>query len=351
LVNLGNQILAIALQQVSYQIRQQQILTNLNFEIPAGSQTVVVGKMGAGKSTLLRLLNRLIEPTAGTIYYQGQAISQIPIAALRRQIMLLPQQTSLLGMSGGEAITYPLRLRGFAQGAIADRLAKWTELLQIEAKLLKSSEVQLSAGQKQWLAIARALISEPEVLLLDEPTTHLDLGKAELLLGVLNQLSAPASDRLVSEAEDISIARSDLDELQQSFPAKAQTQTQQSTSNSITPAKPTTIIMVTQQLDLITNFPAWADYVLPLELGRSSQLQPREKVNWQDLKHFLQASNHASNSSNSLNYSNQVNQPDQVINRQSVQEQGNSGQAIATSELINAGRDSSQDADIEDDWD
>lgn len=272
--------IALELRQVSYQMRQQAILRDVDLSIPAGSQTAIVGCMGVGKSTLLRLLNRLIEPTNGKIYYQGQDLAKIAVSDLRGQIMLLPQQTSLLGMSGRDAIAYPLRLRDFSKEAIAQRLEKWTDLLQIESKLLQSHEVQLSTGQKQWLAIARALVTEPAVLLLDEPTTHLDLGRAELLLDILSHLRAEPHDRVNFPIQPNQPSQPDNSMLELANTANHAIDS----GEQLRSPKPTTVIMVTQQIDLISN---WGDFVVQIEAGRSPNLQRREQVNWPDLQNSL----------------------------------------------------------------
>ena len=72
----------------------------------------MVGPSGAGKTSLLRLMNRLIEVSAGTIYLEGQNIQQLPVVALRRQVALVNQESRLLGMTVQDALAYPLQLRG-----------------------------------------------------------------------------------------------------------------------------------------------------------------------------------------------------------------------------------------------
>jgi D-methionine transport system ATP-binding protein len=165
------------------------LLRNLSFEVFRGDRISIVGASGSGKTSLLRLLNRLSEPFEGSIYLEGQEFRSIPVIQLRQQITLVHQETKLLGMTVREALLYPLKLRGM-QAAIADRqISEWVDRLHIPKKWLDLTEVQLSVGERQWVAIARALLTQPKILLLDEPTSSLDAGRSGHFLKVLSELS------------------------------------------------------------------------------------------------------------------------------------------------------------------
>lgn len=163
------------------------LLKEISWAVYPGDRWGLVGASGSGKTSLLRLLNRLSEPTAGTIYLQGQPIRQIPSLKLRQRVMLVPQEPRLLGMTVQEALTYPLRLRGLPQIKIEQRLETLINQFQLPREWLGRSEIQLSVGQRQLVAIARALGPNPEILLLDEPTSALDAGRIEHLTQVLGQ--------------------------------------------------------------------------------------------------------------------------------------------------------------------
>ena len=165
------------------------LLKDISFEVFAGDRIALVGPSGAGKTSLLRLLNRLNEAASGSIYLEGQDIQKIPVLQLRQQVTLVLQEAKLLGMTVQEAIAYPLILRRLAKAEIQERLSYWIERLRIPEDWLSRSEVQLSAGQRQLVAIARALVIQPKILLLDEPTSALDAGRASHLLQVLIQLA------------------------------------------------------------------------------------------------------------------------------------------------------------------
>lgn len=232
--------IAIAIDQVSYQTKFRTLLSNISVAIAKGSKTAVIGATGSGKTTFLRLLNRLTDPSVGTIFLNGKNIQDIPIQTLRRRVLLVPQEPSLLGMTVAEAITYPLKLQNLPQREIDLRSQKWLEKLQIESKLLNRSELELSLGQRQWIAIARALMIEPEILLLDEPTSALDRGLSHLLLDILTELT---------QLPD-----------------------------------PVTIVMINHQLDLVQP---WCDRLICLHQGQLVQDVEASLINWQEIDSLL----------------------------------------------------------------
>ena len=164
-------------------------MQDISFEVLEGDRIAIVGPSGAGKTHLLRLLNRLSEPSSGKIYLENQEYRQIPVLQLRATLTLVPQESRLLGMTVKEALAYPLVLRGLPKQTIQERVSYWMEQLHIPSDWLGRMEVQLSAGQRQLVALARALVIQPKILLLDEPTSALDSSTALRLLDVLTQLA------------------------------------------------------------------------------------------------------------------------------------------------------------------
>jgi D-methionine transport system ATP-binding protein len=181
----------LRIESVSFKtpIASNYLLENISFQVDKADRIAIVGPSGAGKTTLLRLLNRLSSPTTGSIYFENTEYRQIPAIELRRQITLVMQESKLLEMSVREALTYPLRLRGVNSLNIAMRISGAIEQLHIPQEWLDRTELQLSVGQKQLVAIARGIILQPKILLLDEPTSALDAGKAAHILQVLTQLT------------------------------------------------------------------------------------------------------------------------------------------------------------------
>ncbi|XHX80355.1 MAG: ATP-binding cassette domain-containing protein [Stenomitos frigidus ULC029] len=215
------------------------LLKDISFEAVQGDRIAIVGASGSGKTSLLRLLNRLSEPTGGVILFNQKVLTQIPTLALRQQIVLVLQESKLLGMTVQQALEYPLVLRQLPKQTIRERVKKWGDRLHIPSEWLSRTELQLSVGQRQIVAIARALVTEPSVLLLDEPMSALDVGRSELLLRLLSDL---------------------------------------------TQANGTTVMMVSHQLDLAEQ---GCDRVLHLEQGRLLQDIPAAQMDWQALRQAL----------------------------------------------------------------
>jgi D-methionine transport system ATP-binding protein len=165
------------------------LLKNISFTLAQSSRLGIVGASGSGKSTLLRAIVRLIAPISGKILFEGRDISSILPQDLRRRIVLLPQDTNLLGMRVREAIAYPLVLQKLGRGEVDRRVECWRQKLFIPDEWLDKEELQLSGGQKQIVAIARALVLSPQILLLDEPTSALDFGRAKQILSILQELN------------------------------------------------------------------------------------------------------------------------------------------------------------------
>ena len=165
------------------------LLQDISCQLEWRTKVGVVGASGAGKTSLLRLLNRLVSPSQGHIDYgKLQTLTKNP-SQLRRQIVLVPQEPKLLGMTVVEALGYPLRLQQLPESTIRQRRDTWLELLRIPSEWREKTELQLSLGQRQLVAIARSLMMQPQVLLLDEPTSALDRATATHLLELLDKLN------------------------------------------------------------------------------------------------------------------------------------------------------------------
>ena len=165
------------------------LLRDISITVFSGEKIAIAGASGAGKTSLLKVLNLMHSPTEGKINFLASDIIKDPITKLRQQIVLVPQEPKLLGMKVQEALVYPLKLQKLTASEIERRIARWSEALNIPQIWLERHEFQLSLGQRQLVAIARALVMEPLILLLDEPTSALDVGTSERLLSLLNDLA------------------------------------------------------------------------------------------------------------------------------------------------------------------
>lgn len=186
---------------------EKPILNEICFEVYPGDCLAIVGPSGSGKTSLLRLMARLIDPSNGTLYLEGQDYRKIPVLELRQQVTLVLQESKLLGMSVKEAIAYPLKLRGMKSAEIQERVSTWMDRLHLPTEWLERTEVQLSVGQRQLVALCRALVIQPKILLLDEPTSALDVGRAEHLLQVLSEVALQTQTTLIMVNHQLDLAQ------------------------------------------------------------------------------------------------------------------------------------------------
>jgi len=165
-----------------------RLLDGVDLEVTRGGLLHLVGPSGAGKSTLVRLINRMDESSAGSIEVLGRPIASWPVRELRQRVAMAFQESSLLGMSVRENLRLRFDLCGDLPSDVDQRMGGVLELVGLGAEVLERDASQISVGQKQRVALGRALIGEPEVLLLDEPTSGLDPRLAEQLLDRLTSI-------------------------------------------------------------------------------------------------------------------------------------------------------------------
>lgn len=150
-----------------------EAVRGIDFDIPRGRCIGLLGPNGAGKTTTMRMLMGLTTPTAGTMRLFGEEASRLP-RAMRARIGLVPQETNLdPDLSVTENLEAYGRYFGLAAPVIAERVPELLRFMEIEAKT-RAKVSQLSGGMKRRLVIARALIGNPDLVILDEPTTGLD---------------------------------------------------------------------------------------------------------------------------------------------------------------------------------
>ncbi|MCC6405448.1 MAG: cell division ATP-binding protein FtsE [Candidatus Yanofskybacteria bacterium] len=167
-------------------------LHEINLEIKDGELVSIVGPAGAGKSTLLRLLTRELRPTDGEVVIDGvnlASLSSDDIPLLRRKIGTIFQDFKLLtGKNAFENVAFALEVVGASTARIQEDVPKALEIVGLADKAVNFPH-QLSGGEKQRLAIARALIHRPRIILADEPTGNLDLINSHDVIQLLQKIN------------------------------------------------------------------------------------------------------------------------------------------------------------------
>lgn len=167
-------------------------LSNINLEISKGDFVSIVGKSGAGKSTLVKLLTREEKPTKGGIFFGDVNICELKgkkLQEMRRKIGVVHQDYKLLGDKNvKENLCYVMEVMGVADETIKRDIAKVLDIVGIENRVFHFPH-ELSGGEKQRLAVARALIHRPEVIVADEPTGNLDLYNAYEVISLLKKIN------------------------------------------------------------------------------------------------------------------------------------------------------------------
>lgn len=174
--------------------QQVEALRDVNFEVEEGEYVAIMGESGSGKTTLLNILAALDRPTAGSVLLDGKDLAGVresDMAAFRRDHLgFVFQEFNLLDtFSLKDNICLPLVLAGKSWREMEQRLLPLTQRLGID-QLLAKYPYEVSGGQKQRAAVARALITEPRILLADEPTGALDSRATDELLDLFGQINA-----------------------------------------------------------------------------------------------------------------------------------------------------------------
>jgi ABC-2 type transport system ATP-binding protein len=173
--------LALELSGVSHAFGPRKALDDVAFSLRAGEFTALLGLNGAGKTTLFSLITRLFDHRSGDIRVYGIALKHAPSLALARMGIVFQQPTLDLDLTVEQNLLYHGALHGLARRETRARIAQETARLEIDERLHDKVR-ELSGGQRRRVEIARALLHDPQLLLLDEPTVGLDVASRQFII-------------------------------------------------------------------------------------------------------------------------------------------------------------------------
>jgi len=159
---------------------EKEVLRNIDLTIQRGEIFALIGPSGAGKTTLLRILNLFEKPTGGSLVFEGmreetphEGTPHLNAGNIKRRMSLLFQIPAVFNTSVFDNVAYGLKVRGIDRRTIEEKVSDALNIVGLEGKEKQKART-LSGGEAQRMAFARAIVYEPEILLLDEPTTNLD---------------------------------------------------------------------------------------------------------------------------------------------------------------------------------
>jgi iron complex transport system ATP-binding protein len=202
-------VTALAWRGVALALGGRPVLRGVDLTLAPGEVVVLAGRNGAGKTTLLRLATRLVSPDSGEVTLGGRPLAALGRREIARRIALVPQETTVpFPFRVGEVVLMGraphLGLLRFESPADVEAARAALARVGIEA-LADRSILEVSGGERQLAMVARALAQDAEVLLLDEPTAHLDICRRLELLGLLRALAAEGRSALVV-SHDLALA-------------------------------------------------------------------------------------------------------------------------------------------------
>jgi tungstate transport system ATP-binding protein len=194
------------LRGVSKRYGETEALRDMTLEIERGEVITVLGPNGSGKSTLLRIIAALEHPTGGEVTFEGKELDREEIGSWRKRATLVFQRPVVLRGSVFDNVVYGLRRRGLPSDEIEERVSEALNLLGLDVLAEKRAK-SLSGGEKQRLSIARALVLETDLLLLDEPTVNLDPESLDIVKRFILGLRERPDITVVLATHDMEIAR------------------------------------------------------------------------------------------------------------------------------------------------
>jgi len=196
--------------EIGFRYTKEWVLNNISFAIGKGEFWGIIGPNASGKTTLLKIINRILVPQEGTVFINGINIKEMKRDALARLVAVVPQEAPLIFPFSVEEIVLmgraphlgKLRLEGKKDYEIAHRSMEMTDTLGFACRSIG----ELSGGERQRVLIARALTQEPQIVLLDEPTSFLDIKHQVNFFNLVKTLNKEDGLTVISVTHDINLA-------------------------------------------------------------------------------------------------------------------------------------------------
>ena len=207
----------LAAERVSFSYAGAEVLREVTLRLHAGEMTALLGRNGAGKSTLLRLLSGALTPSRGAVFLDGASLARLPRKAVARRLAVVPQEVQVpFAFTVREVVSLGRTAHvPFLQGESArDRRAVENALDLLDLPALADRPYNtLSGGERQRAVLAMALAQQPSVLLLDEPTVHLDLAHQMEVLRLIRRLHGAGGLAVLAAVHDLNLAALHFDRL------------------------------------------------------------------------------------------------------------------------------------------
>ncbi|GEK90532.1 ABC transporter ATP-binding protein [Alkalibacterium kapii] len=190
----------LEINSVSFTTGKEKILSGIDFSVQASEHITITGPSGGGKSTLLKLIASMLTPTTGTINYRERNIAEIDPTTYRKKVSYLFQNPTLFGTNVKDNLAFPYEIRDEKFDEM--KSIKWLEQVKLDRSYLIKPVKELSGGEKQRVALIRNLMFKPDVLLLDEMTSSLDMKNKNILFDIIKNLNEKDKMTILSVTHD-----------------------------------------------------------------------------------------------------------------------------------------------------
>lgn len=190
----------LTVSNIVFRPEKKSILNGISFTVDKGERVIITGPSGGGKSTLLKIIASLINPTEGTVEFNGEMILEKDVLSYRQKVSYFFQNATLFDQTVRDNLSFPYEIRN--EKFDEAHCVKMLERVKLDKSYLDMPIKELSGGEKQRIALVRNLIYEPEVLLLDEVTSSLDTENKEIIYEILDELNTENAITILSVTHD-----------------------------------------------------------------------------------------------------------------------------------------------------